>query len=65
MGKCGIAATEADEGFKRLDESAEVFRHEHDFPWLGVSSGADCLDWDAAEKGKFSACQIAPRLNVF
>ena len=28
----GVAATEADEGFERLDKFAEVFRHEHDFP---------------------------------
>jgi hypothetical protein len=33
MGEGGVAATEADEGFERLDKFAEVFRHEHDFPW--------------------------------
>jgi len=34
-----IKATEADEGFKRLDEFAEVFRHEHGFPWFGMVPG--------------------------
>lgn len=39
MGEGSIAATEADEGFKRLDEFAEVFRHEHGFPWFGMVPG--------------------------
>ena len=39
MGEGGVAAAEADEGFERLNEFAEIFRHEHDFPGFGLKPG--------------------------
>ena len=39
MGEGGVAATEAGEGFERLDEFAEVFLHKHDFPGFGLKPG--------------------------
>ena len=37
MRECGVAATEANKGFERLDEFAEVFRHEHIFSFVGLN----------------------------